>query len=203
MPVRLAMLLAVSAAVLAVPAADAGVLCRQLIDAAGDARFLSSTNTTGALAYQALDILSADIATGRHNLVAALRVTTLERDQTLPGGSTYYLRWTQDGETQVLSYLTYAGSPPTAEWRFDPGPGPSFAVPGTADHGVITWTVPRKYVLYVKRGARLVNLTAQTMFSVNDHPPAAVSEAHYHSEADLATTKRTYTDGTPTCLKGT
>src|SRR3954447_1432147 len=131
---RLLSALAVTAALLVAPAlpAHAGAVCRQLTDPSGDARLLGATNTTGQGSFPSLDILSADIATGKTNLVAALRVKTLQRDTALAGGTTYYLSWTLNGTVQRLTYYTFAASSQTM-WLYNQGVDGDSAVTGTTD----------------------------------------------------------------------
>jgi len=206
MSVRLLAALALGAAVLAAPAAQAKPpVCKQVTDAQGDAHVGGDMNTTGQGSYQALDILSADVATGANNVVGALRLKTTKPDQTLVTGRTYYLRWTVKGITQGFTYNVFAVNN-EHEFLFNAGTeGNNFnrVVTGNVDDktGTISWVVPRKFAFLPKK-ALLSNLTAEARYAVNDEPPVLLGKQRVSVSADVGKTTGAYLDRTPTCLKG-
>jgi hypothetical protein len=205
MSVRLLPALAVAAAALAAPAAHAKApLCKQITDPAGDAYV--SANPAKQPSYDALDVVSADVATGRHNLVAVLRLKTLKPDQTLLTGATYSLDWRMAGVTQELTYYTYAAST-EHDFFFDPGGSGlnRHSVDGVVDTkaATITWIVPRKDVPTLKKKkAAFTSLVAHTAYAVNDRPPLLLGPQRFGTAVDSATAPKPYVDLTPTCVKG-
>src|SRR5687767_10768760 len=86
-------------------AAPAKALCIQISDAEGDANYLT------AVPSPSLDILSADIATGPKNLVATVRLKSLDQEAHQVGGMSYWFKWTLNGAAQSLAhYVTSDGS---------------------------------------------------------------------------------------------
>jgi hypothetical protein len=205
MSVRILPALAIAAAVLAAPAAQAKApICKQVSDGTGDAYV--AANPAKQPSYDALDIVSADVATGAKNLVGVLRLKTLKPDQTLLTGGTYRLSWKVNGTTQTLTYNTYFASS-EHDFFFDPGvPGSNqHTVDGLVDdaNGTITWVVPRKDVLSLKKPKlALSSITATTSYAVNDKPPALLGQQRFSTAADSATAAKPYLDKTPTCVKG-
>lgn len=188
-------------------AAPAKAACQLLVDAAGDG------TTSGVVPHRdALDILSADVASGPRNLVGALRLASTASDPTLTHGVTYSLSWTAGGTTQLLSYAVFQDG--TTSARFDPRAvvgdnGPTHTVKVVVDPATstITWTVPRKLnPVLAKRGAKFTQLAAASDPKVNLRTPAA-SPVQFNGESTLASADdasggKAYTDFAPSCVKG-
>ncbi len=186
---------ALSVAALAFPA-SAAPLCLQIVDAAGD----GAPASFAPASRNRLDVLSADIATGRKNLVAAMRLKSLAPDPLLAGGSVYLVRFTAEGTRYELAYRTFATG--ETEALLTAGSAAATAVKAVVDAGTstITWYVPRKAVTALKKpGTTFTALEARTGIGANWY----LTGTRVYTSADLAETPRTYTDLTPTCLKGT
>jgi hypothetical protein len=209
MSVRVLAALAAGAALLApvAPAAHAAPLCHLITDQAGDARLGGGTNPSGQPTYDSLDILSADVASGKNNVVAVLRLKTLKPDQTLVGGRTYLVRWNVNGASQRFTYNVFAQTN-RQEFLFNAGTVKNRAdrvVTGKLDEkaATITWTVPRKYDdALVKKGGKFIGLAAEARVGLNTEPPALLGPLRISNVADDAATTSSYTDKTATCLKG-
>lgn len=198
---------AVAAVAGGLPAASAAPkpapLCRQVADVPGDAKVHDQVEVAS------LDILSADVATGRRTLVAAVRLASLERHQLQAGGTTVRFRWTVGGLAQSVSYHLYATGETVGRFDADTTAGnvltevdvPFYADPNTA---TITWTVPRSAVVPLRKaGARFTGLTVETAVAVNHRAPVpGVSEGRGALEpTDTARSVRAYADGAATCLR--
>jgi hypothetical protein len=201
---RTGLALALLAAVTAgAPAADAAVRkplpCRQILDDTGDATVVATPSR------DSLDIVSADIATGTKNLVAALRIKSLAADPTLVLGATYSWSWNAGGVQQGLYYRTYATGEKLATFDTNgSAAGGEVSVKFVADPSTstITWTVPRKLVTALKkRGAKLTGLTVATGQGENVMLPTGTFQGSFVT--DSAETAKPYVDLTATCLKGT
>jgi hypothetical protein len=210
MSVRVLAALALGAAVLApvAPAAQAKApLCKQITDPPGDARLGGGSNSTGQPAYDSLDILSADVATGKYNVVAVLRLKSLTPEQTVVGGRSYLVRWNANGSSQRFTYNVFAQTN-RQEFLFNAGTaknGFERSVDGKVDPkaGTITWTVPRKFDdALLKKNVKFIGLAAESKYAVNTEPPVLLGPTRVGSVADDASTTNSYTDKTPTCLKG-
>lgn len=197
--VRLAV--AATVAVAGLPAvADAAKkpapVCLQVTDPQADAK-------VGAVDAPSLDIVSGDIATGRNNLVVAMRMKTLSMDAFLPGGITYSWSWMVGGVRQQVLYYAYSSGAPVAV--FEPvANGEQISVKDVADTSTstITWTVPRKIVPTLKKaGAKLSRLSLQTRAATN-WKTGFSSRGFVGNAGDQATSTKVYTDLAPTCLKG-
>ena len=199
---RLAVLATASlaAAGAAVPAHAAKAVCLQIQDVAGDGTLLVAPQNQAAL-----DILSGDVATGGRNLVAALRLGSVTPDPALVGGVTYTLSFTAGGTKHSLAYRRYAGGEQEAELTVGEGIDALTTSAGylvDVNTNTVTWIVPRKQVAALKKpGAKFTGLLAATGFANNVKAPTGSMKGSVG--ADTATTGRSYTDGTPTCLKGT
>jgi hypothetical protein len=191
------------------PAPKPAKVCFQLTDEQGDAYVGSANNNpAGQPATPALDIVSGDIATGARNLVAVLRLKTLDSDPTLVGGATYELKWTAGGIAQSVVYRLFAGG--ETEFVYNPGTGTAteddFAVAGFADKATstITWTIPRSKVAALKKpGTKFAGLSATAGIGRNVMLAGGVNPVRGSTGSDTAETGKTYTDLAPTCLKGT
>ena len=189
---------ALSAAALAVPATAAGkTLCLQIVDPSGDGSIMDVAPQT----QDALDILSGDIATGKKNLVAAVRVKSLS--STTPVGGRQYAFGFTAGSTYLLTYTVDLDGATRAAVSQD-NTGTTISVEATVDtaSGTITWTVPRKsFPALKKAGAKLTGLNAKASYAAAMSLPGSRTDAT--TPSDTASTGRSYTDLTPTCLKGT
>ncbi|HWL36088.1 MAG TPA: hypothetical protein VNQ77_07820 [Frankiaceae bacterium] len=200
---RLAVPVAVLLAASGLNAASAAArkpVCLQVVDASGDGMVAADQTS------EALDILSGDIATGKRNLVAAMRLTTVERDQFQTTGVTYVWTWSVGGVTQRLAYYVYVGG--TTSASFDPNTaagasGDEVNVSAFADGATktITWTVARKLLGPVKKGAKFSAFKLTTHLGLNQR--LSGEGRSQVSVADTAQSGKSYVDGTITCLKGT
>jgi hypothetical protein len=170
-------------------------VCRQILDDAGD-----GTNVPGGPSNDSLDILSADIATGKKNLVVAVRLKSVARDAALPGGTTHLFRFSAAGTQHDLVYRVFAGGETEATMAVGTS---EFPVLGVVDvsTATITWTVPRKLVPGLKRAGTKIGSMSVTS-SVGNNVKLGGGGTRGGFNADHAETGRTYTDGTPTCLRG-
>ena len=203
---RLAILapVALAAAGLAVPAnaaAAAKAVCLQIVDASGDGMTLGAPHS-----LDSLDILSGDIATGKKNLVGALRLKSVTPDPTLRGGLTYTLSFSTGGVAHQFVYRVYGTGEREAELGIGgTGLGATVhAVDVVVDQstGTVTWVAPRKLVPALKKpGAKFSGLGAATHVSNNLKTPGGTTKSSFG--ADSAQSGKSYTDMTPTCLKGT
>lgn len=202
----------VAAAVLACAAPQAfaapKAVCLLVVDAAGDG------TTAGVVPNRdSLDILSADVATGGRNLVGVLRLASVASDPTIVTGVTYTLGWRSGAADQAFRYIQYADGTTLAE--FDPntefnasGDEVSAKVRLDSATNSLIWTVGRKSnPALAKRGARFVGFTATAVPGANlGANPASVSfSANIDAgniEGDTASSGRSYTDLTPSCVKG-
>jgi hypothetical protein len=197
-----AALVASGGAAYAAPKKPATV-CNQLVDDDGDAVIGGSGNPAGQPYSATLDVLSADIATGKKNVVAAIRLKSLEPDAFTTGGSQYVLLWTSNGTRRSLAYRTYAdGSPPDAVFDADAKAGqlPDLVpvrVVVTSAIATMTFTMPRSLEPSLGRsGGKLTDLAVQTYLGVNR------KDSFSSTGIDSGTSPRAYVDGTSTCLTG-
>lgn len=171
--------------------------CLQVTDAQGDARIFEAFETPS------LDIVSADIATGPRALVAVVRTRASEPEPVLVGGRTFLWEWTVGGVRQRLQLLEFD----TKERRgsYDPNVGNNdttdvipVAVFSDAGSSSVTWVVPRKNVPALqKRGAKFTAMTV----TAGDGRNISATGTTGRGFADDATSGKSYTDMTPTCVK--
>jgi hypothetical protein len=177
-------------------------VCNQVTDDANDAIVGGSTNAAGQPSSATLDILSADIASGKKNVVAAIRLRSLEKDTWTTGGSIYTLSWVSDGVKRSFAYRTYVDSAPDAVFDADTASGSlsdlipvvATVTPATA---TITFTMTRKLEPSLKKaGVSFTELKVNASMGVN-------RQGGYTTTGfDVADSPRKYTDGAATCLKG-
>jgi hypothetical protein len=200
---RLAVPVAVAlSAALAVPASAKSV-CLQIVDASGDGGPVGGA--VAPLNRDSLDILSGDVATGKKNLVGALRLKSVAPDSLLVGGAVFAVKFVADGAEHAMTYRTYATGEKEATFSIGIGStAPTTVVDAVVDTSTatITWYVPRKLVPALKKpNAKLSSLTATSAVGNNVRAPSGNFQGS--SGADLASAGgKTYTDMTPTCLKG-
>lgn len=195
-------------AVLCVTAGASGTLaapkavCLQVTDAAGDG------TSAGAVPHRdALDILSADIATGKRNLVAVLRLASVAPDPTLTTGASYRFTWRAGGVDQAMTLTQFSDGSRVAD--FDPNTAfgasndnraPQLVVDQATN--TITWTVPRKAnPALAKKGIKFSALSAAADPSFNIAAPGFTGTMSF-LQGDAASSGKTYTDLTPSCVKG-
>jgi hypothetical protein len=177
-------------------------VCMQVVDQSGDGKAYGVSDSPS------LDILSGDIATGARNLVVAMRLSSLERDQLQVTGTSYLFTFTVSGVKQSVAYHLYATG--EAIGRYDAAAGTGSVteevdVPVVADPvtKTITWTVPRKLVAELKKpGAKFSELSLKAWSAVNQKTSSGEGRSQLGS-GDTAESVKTYTDFAPTCLKGT
>lgn len=176
-------------------------VCLQVVDPSGDGMALAGQKS------DAVDILSGDIATGKRNLVAAMRLTSVERDEFQTTGASYLWTWTAGGKTQSLAYHVYADGSTAGRFDADTTAGTladEVSVTAIADRATntITWTVPRKVIPALKgKGTKLSAFTLATRLGVNQR--VSGEGRSQLTVADTAQSGKSYVDGTATCLKGT
>ncbi|MDQ1712849.1 MAG: hypothetical protein QOE45_2299 [Frankiaceae bacterium] len=179
-------------------------ICNQVTDDRNDAVLGGSTNPAGQPSSSSLDVLGGDIATGKKNLVATVRIRTLDRDTWTTPGATYVILWVSNGVKRSLAYRLYGdGTAPDAVFDTDTSTGQltdlipvSFRV--TPQAGEVTFTMPRRLEPSLKKtGVAFTGLEVQANNGVNRKNQIG------QTRWDTATSPRRYVDGTPTCLKGT
>jgi hypothetical protein len=173
--------------------------CLQIVDAPGD-----GTVAQGAASSDAIDILSADIASGPRNLLAVLRLKSVVPDGPTMTGATYVWSWTAGKTAQSLSLVQYAGGERAATFDADGGgAGSGVAVDAVVDQaaGTITWTLARKSDSALAKGVRFTNLAVSASASFNLKAETVSSSATFLG-GDDASTAKSYVDGQPTCLRG-
>lgn len=188
----------VVAGALAVPAGAAPkTLCLQIVDDPGDASFAGTS-------HDALDVVSADIATGKRNLAAVVRFKSLAADPVLTGGTTYTFGFSIGGVPHTFTYKTYATGETLATLTVGTGlDAVTDLVDAVVDRGAstLTWSVSRRAVLALRKtGAKLSGLSVTSAFATNAAVPGG--SYSFSTPVDSASTGRPYTDMTPTCLKG-
>jgi hypothetical protein len=132
-------------------------------------------------AAPSLDILSGDVATGKHTLVAVLRVDTGSPDPATVAGGQWDFGFTIQGVAYGLHYANGTGS-----LRGGDGTQPA-RVKATFTPGLVTWVVDRSAFPGLRRPkavlTRIYGTTGTTVGTV-----------------DSATTQRPYVDRTPSCV---
>lgn len=199
--VPLAVALAASGLTAAGAAPKKPPVCMQVVDAAGDGM------AWGATKSDSVDIVSGDIATGKRNLVAALRLTSVQREPLQTTGVSYIWTWTVGGVKQSVAYHVYATGGTSGRFDADASTNSlseEINVPVVADvaTNTITWTVARKHIAPLKKaGAKFSGFSVRTVSGVNNQ--VSGEGRSQLATSDTAASGKTYTDLTPTCLKGT
>jgi hypothetical protein len=177
-------------------------VCNQVTDDANDAIVGGGLNAAGQPSSATLDILSADLATGKRNVVGAIRLRSLEKDTWTTGGSTYTLSWVSDGVKRSFAYRTYVDSAPDAVFDADVNAGTlsdliPVVVSVTPATATITFTMGRKLEPSLKKaGISFTEMMVNASMGIN-------RQGGYTSTGfDTASSPRKYTDGAATCLKG-
>jgi hypothetical protein len=204
--VLLAALFATCGAPQALAAAKAS--CLVVVDAAGD-----GTSVNGTVPHRdSLDILSADVATGARNLVAVVRLGSVELDPTLATGVAYDFTWRAGGTDQGFSLIQYPDGSRVASFYPDLGRDSTQSVPATATVDSTTkslvWSVARKAnPVLAKRGAKFTSMTVTsapgTNLGVNQAGGSFTFSGSFGNlDGDRAESVKSYTDLTPSCVKG-
>jgi hypothetical protein len=195
-------------AVLCVTAGASGALaapkaaCLQVTDVAGDG------TSGGAVPHRdALDILSADVATGKRNLVAVLRLASVAADPTLTTGVSYRFAWRAGGVDQAMTLTQFSDGNRVSD--FDPNTAfganndnrtPQLVVDQATN--TITWSVTRKAnPVLAKKGTKFSALSAAADPSFNIGAPGFTATMSF-VPGDTASSGKTYTDLAPSCVKG-
>jgi hypothetical protein len=172
--------------------ASAGRACNLLKDADNDVTVLGPPGVLPPV--PALDIKSADVATGAKKLVVIMRLasTDFKASQFGPFGVEYQLQFVIGDVTHSFSHKLNANGSTytdTATVGGTPISGLSMKVTGTT----ITWTVPRTAVPSLKPAKKKAVLTG--FFA-----KATSTGAHDYAPDDSRPSTNTYTDRTPSCL---
>lgn len=175
-----------------VPAMAAKPLpCKQISDSDGD----GTINPIG-LSSPALDILSADVSTGRNEVTAILRLKSaaVENDNYLKGGAIWNFNVTAGG----IKYSFHANWPSAV--RVDPPAlsggltaGSNESVPAATFRRVgndFVWTVSRAAVPVLKKAKQYILVTA-----------ASSGADSLSADAAFAKTNTKYLDKSVTCLR--
>jgi hypothetical protein len=181
--------------------------CLQVVDAAGDgtpAGVLPNSN--------AIDILSADLATGSRNLVAVVRLASVDPDPALTPGITYSFGWVAGGVPQAMTLVQYSDGSRVAD--FDPnttfGVGNDNRAPLVRVDSAtktITWTISRKLnPVLGKKGTKFGTFTVDADPALNLATPSAspvkFSGTTSFVQGDEAVSGKSYVDLTRSCVKG-
>jgi hypothetical protein len=175
-------------------------VCRLVTDAGDDA------SLTGAdPSHAPLDIVSGDIATGARNQIVVLRLKSLATDPALLSGVTYKVTWTAGGLGQSMTLFQYADGAHSATFDANTETGaagestPKVLVdPATS---TITWTITRKTnPALAKPGAKFTGIEASTQSGANVSNGGFTFNGSFGG-GDTASGK-SYTDRTPSCVKG-
>lgn len=188
-------------------AAKAKPVCQLVTDATGDATLADGTPNRAAL-----DIVSADVATGARNLVGVVRLASVATDPTLATGVTYRLSWTAGGVPQEFRLAVFSDG--TRVVLFDPNAvggqtGDEIDAKAVVDSATssITWTLPRKAnKVLAKKGTKFSGLSVSANAPFNLKTPSA-SPVTFTGQmsflpGDTASSGKTYTDLAPSCVKG-
>jgi hypothetical protein len=185
--------------------------CLMLVDPTGDAKIHGQGNS-----YDADDIVSADIATGKKTVVGVLRLKSGDAASGLPTGATYRLMWYQtqrrpDGKTSRMQvaffFYVYAtgGSSSGYGVSADPNMAPSDSTglkpQASMDaNGVITWVLNRKDGGLGATGATFSGLSATSTIAIN-YQSSGGSGKFSGDPIDDATGHASYTDLQPSCVR--
>jgi hypothetical protein len=175
-------------AALAAPAKAAPV-CNIVTDDKGDGSLVATPNS------KALDVVSADIATGAKTVTAIIRVDGMGTDPMTTLGVEYKINFTVGGMSQFLRYQNSTGLGETYDYGDQSGANAGSTSKGTADgaidaaKGTITISAPKSEFAGMK-GGTATEIIARSYVSLG-----ALFES-----ADTATGTKPYKDLTPSCL---
>jgi hypothetical protein len=186
------------------PSHAATTSCRLISDGAND-----SSIAPGGPTSPAVDILSADIASGQRNLIGVLRLASLAADPQTAGGATYSLSWVVSGVPQKFALVVYPDGTSVASFHKDNGPGADSVidVAATIDRATnsIIWTLGRKSHPQLRaatktKPVKFTTLAATAQPATNLNVGINFSGSY---NGDTASTGKSYTDRTVSCVKGT
>lgn len=187
--------------------AAAKASCLQVVDPAGDA------TADGKLPNRdSLDILSADVATGSRNIVGVIRLASVELDPTLATGVTYTFAWRAGSVEQSFSLVQYTDGSRIS--TFDPNTG--FNMGGDEQPAAFRVDEPTKALVFTvarkanpvlaKRGAKFSGMSVTSKPASNIGANQGGSSVSFSSDnginGDSAESRKSYTDLTPSCVKG-
>jgi hypothetical protein len=170
-------------------ATKAAPVCNIVTDDKGDGSFVATPNS------KALDVVSADIATGAKTVTAVIRVDGMGSDPATTLGVEYKLNFTVGGMSQFLRYQNSTGLGETFDYGDQSGANGGSTSKGTADgvvdaaKGTITISAPKSEFAGMK-GGTATEIIARSYVSLG-----ALFES-----ADTATGNKPYKDLTPSCL---
>jgi hypothetical protein len=179
----------VLAAGAATAAPKAAPVCNLVTDDKGDGSVIATPNS------KALDVVSADIATGAERVTAVIRVDGITSDPATTLGVEYKINFTVGGMSQFLRYQNSTGLGETYDYGDQSGANAGSTSKGTADgaidaaKGTVTISAPKSDFAGLKGGVATA-IVARSYASAG-----AVFET-----ADTATGTRPYKDLTPSCL---
>lgn len=188
-------------------ATKAKPVCNLITDDAGDANLIGPDPN-----HDALDILSADLATDKKNVTAVIRVKKLATtDPTIaPTGMRWQLSFTQDGEIIALAahasatgVITYDGSYKTTAEKTGHIYTGGFTGTFDATANEIHITAPVSLLsgqATLKPGTMLSDLAADAYSDVSVQVPQAGVGAADAIPIDTATSAKPYAAGTPSCV---
>ena len=173
----------------AVAAPKVKPVCNIVTDDKGDGTLIATPNA------KPLDIVSADIATGKKTVTAILRLDGLGSDPMTTLGVEYKINFTVGGVSQFLRYQNSTGLGETYDYGDQSGANAGSTSKGTADgaidvaKGTITISAPKSEFAGMK-GGTATEIVARSYVSLG-----ALFEA-----ADTAEGAVPYKDLTPSCL---
>lgn len=164
-------------------------VCNLVTDPKGDGSFIATPNS------KALDVVSADIATGAKTVTAVIRVDGMGSDPQTTLGVEYKINFTVGGMSQFLRYQRSTGLGETYDYGDQSGTNAGSVSKGTADgaidtaKGTITISAPKSEFAGLKGGTATA-IVAKSYLSLG-----ALFET-----ADTATGTTPYKDLTPSCV---
>jgi hypothetical protein len=170
-------------------AKTAPAVCNIVTDAKGDGSFIATPNS------KALDVISADLATGPKTVTAVIRVDGMGSDPSTTLGVEYKINFTVGGVSQFLRYQNSTGLGETYDYGDQSGANGGSTKKGAADgaidaaKGTITISAPKSEFPGMK-GGTATEIVARSYISLG-----AVFET-----ADTATGTKPYKDLTPSCV---
>lgn len=163
--------------------------CKLLIDPEGDGR---STVAGAVISSPALDIVSADVASGTKNVVGVLRLKQVDtaNDNFAKLGMRWSLNFQVSGKTYTFTRRRSPGLNETYRYEFNGSPAGVQQPKVVEDKkkNEITFTVPRTVIPDLKRPRMVFNNITASSYPVT-------------ANADAATSTKTYPDKHPSCVK--
>jgi len=201
---------AVAAFALAPSATAAGKVCNLVVDAKGDQRMGGNNTPDGVYESPDQDILSGDVASNKRYLTAVIRLASLrDVDTDVPTGRSYVAAF-RVGATRYSMQAVYGVDSQSGSATNDTtgvGIG-SVGVVWDFQAREVRMTAPVSY-FGLKPGTRVGELTLTAGYhfgsggvSVGAVPGYGAYAGAFgaDSEGDVATTRREYVAGTPSCV---